>query len=104
MLLNNTGTKLFFRSTDGRTQAQVGALCPHPQSGHKVTDVRPPMTLKPGECYAVLADGRFERRQLEPYVADDVAPQPEPAPPEAQGYQEPVPRNRPPGVDGGVMA
>ena len=23
--------------------------------------------LAPGECYAVLADGRFERRQLEPF-------------------------------------
>ena len=70
VLLNNTGTKLFFRSTDYSTQTHVGTLCPHPRSGHKVTDVRPPMTLKPGECYAVLVDGRFERRQLEPYVAD----------------------------------
>lgn len=91
VLLNNTGTKLFFRSTDGRTQEHVETLCPHPQSGHKVTDVRPPMTLKPGECYAVLVDGRFERRQLEPYVADAEAPQPVPAPPEAHGSQEPVP-------------
>lgn len=85
VLLNNTGTKLFFRSTDARTQEHVGTLCPHPQSGHKVTDVRPPMTLRPGECYAVLVDGRFERRQLEPYAADPEAPQPAPAAPEPQG-------------------
>ena len=89
VLLNNTGTKLFFRSTDGSTQNHVGTLCPHPQSGHKVTDIRPPMTLKPGECYAVLVDGRFERRQLEPYVDDAEAPQPAPA------ASEPEPQGRP---------
>ena len=30
--------------------------------------IRPLSTLAPGECYAALADGRFERRQLEPVL------------------------------------
>ena len=41
----------------------VGALCPG-DGPDRVVAVRPPTTLRPGECYASLPDGRFERRQL----------------------------------------
>ena len=34
-----------------------------------VTRARPLTTLAPGECYALLPDGRFERRRLEPFEA-----------------------------------
>ena len=83
ILLTNTGTKLFFRSTDREVLAFLERQCPVEPGRPKVTEVRPPSTLKPGECYAVLADGRFERRQLAPFGArTPVVPQAagEPAP------------------------
>ena len=67
ILLNNAATKLAFRSTDEATRERLRALCPEPGAGPKVTEVRPPSTLRPGECYAATADGRFERRQLEAF-------------------------------------
>lgn len=73
VLLNNAGTKLLFRSTDEATRRRLDDLCPEPSSGAKVTAVRPPSTLRPGECYAVTADGRFERRQLEAFDAERTA-------------------------------
>ena len=69
VLLNNAGTKLLFRSTDDATRGRLDRLCPQPSSGPKVTAVRPPSTLRPGECYAVTADGRLERRRLEAFDA-----------------------------------
>ena len=68
ILWNNTGSKLFFRSTDPRTASRVEELCPYRPGLSPVTQVRPLSTLSPGECYAALADGRFERRQLEPVL------------------------------------
>ena len=73
VLLNNAGTKLLFRSTDDATRNRLERLCPEPSSGPKVIDVRPPSTLRPGECYAVTADGRFERRRLEAFDAERAA-------------------------------
>ena len=70
MLLTNTATKLVFRSTDPKTMEPLHALCPHHPGLDAVTRVRPLSTLAPGECYALLADGRFERRRLEPFEAD----------------------------------
>ena len=70
MLLTNTATKLVFRSTDPKTMEPLHALCPHHPGLDAVTRVRPLTTLAPGECYALLADGRFERRRLEPFEAD----------------------------------
>ena len=64
MLLANTATKLFFRSTNGMAQRHVRDLCPLTPGRPSVADVRPPSTLRLGECYAVLADGRMERRRL----------------------------------------
>ena len=68
ILWDNAGTKFFFRSTDPRTASRVEDLCPYRPGLSPVTQVRPLSTLAPGECYAVLADGRFERRQLEPVL------------------------------------
>ncbi len=67
VLLNNVGTKLFFRTTDEGTIQRIRSLCPSVPDRPRVVDVRPPSTLAPGECYAVLPDGRFERRQLAPF-------------------------------------
>ena len=66
-MLANSGNKLFFRSTDRDVSECIERLCPDSSDGLSVASGRPPSTLKPGECYAVLADGRFERRQLERY-------------------------------------
>ena len=68
ILWNNTGSKFFFRSTDPRTASRVEELCPYRPGLAPLTQVRPLSTLSPGECYALLADGRFERRQLEPVL------------------------------------
>ena len=65
ILWDNAGTKFFLRSTDPRTASRVEDLCPYRPGLSPVTQVRPLSTLAPGECYAALADGRFERRQLE---------------------------------------
>ena len=73
VLWNNAATKLVFRTTDERTAQRVGALSPHRPGMAGVVRVRPPSTLAPGEAYAVLADGRFERRQLAPFA--DTAPE-----------------------------
>ena len=64
ILWTNCATKLIFRTTDPRTAQRVHDLSPHRPGLAGVTRVRPVSTLRPGECYAVLADGRFERRQL----------------------------------------
>ena len=69
MLLTNTATKLVFRSTDPKTMEPLHALCPQLPGLDAVTRVRPLTTLAPGECYALLPDGRFERRRLEPFEA-----------------------------------
>ena len=65
ILLNNTGTKLFFRTTDSALHETIERLCPLTPSLPKVTQVRPPSTLRPGECYAVVTDGRFLRCRID---------------------------------------
>ena len=69
IMLNNTANKFFFRSTDQALQAFLDRLCPPAPGFGPLTQVRPPSTLQPGECYASLSDGRFERRQLLPFGA-----------------------------------
>ena len=66
---HNTGSKLFFRCTDPRTAERIDDACPIHPGLAPVTRVRPVASLAPGECYAVLADGRFERRQLDPVLS-----------------------------------
>ena len=74
ILWQNTATKIVFRSTDPKTAERVGNLAPSRSGLDPVVRVRPVSTLSPGECYAVLADGRFERRQLGRFVEPDKAP------------------------------
>ena len=73
ILLNNVGTKIFFRTTDEGTIRRIRSLCPSAPGWPLVVDVRPPSTLAPGECYAALPDGRFERRQLAPCIPGETA-------------------------------
>ncbi len=65
ILLNNTGTKLFFRTTDKALHETIDRLCPLTPHLPKSTQVRPPSTLRPGECYAVVTDGRFLRCKID---------------------------------------
>ena len=65
ILLNNTGTKLFFRTTDRALHETIDRLCPLTPYLPKSTEVRPPSTLRPGECYAVVTDGRFLRCKVD---------------------------------------
>ena len=65
ILLNNTGTKLFFRTTDRALHRTIDRLCPVTPSLPKATEVRPPSSLRPGECYAVVTDGRFLRCKVD---------------------------------------
>ena len=76
ILWNNTASKLVFRSTDPKTARRLAELSPHRPGLAAVVQVRPVSTLGAGECYAVLADGRFERRQLEPFALEAAAPTP----------------------------
>ena len=75
IIFNNTGTKLFFRTTDVRTKAMLREIAPMPgRAGMRsVVDVRPPATLAIGECYAVVVDGRFVRVKLDWWPGDDPA-------------------------------
>ena len=68
MLWTNTASKMVFRTTDGATATRLESLCPERRGLVDVVRARPPSTVAVGECYAALADGRFERRQLEPLV------------------------------------
>ncbi len=63
VLLANTGTKLFFRSTEQETQRLLHDVVPTGQWGSPL-DRRPVATLQTGECYAMLTGGQIARRQL----------------------------------------
>ena len=71
IIFNNTANKLFFRSTDRDTADRIRVACPVGTNGRKAVDTRPPSTLAPGECYAALADGRFDRIQLQRFSEDE---------------------------------
>ena len=71
IMLTNTATKFFFRTTDSDTANRVTALCPQRPGFPPATAVRPLSLLAPGECYVSLADGRFERRQLDRFMLDE---------------------------------
>ena len=96
VLLTNTATKLFFRTSEGASLDRIDRLSPLAFNGMGLSRMRPPAEMAPGECYAALADGRFERRQLDilpgggaEKAADggrDVAA----APPEQPAAQRPV--------------
>ena len=52
------------------TGRSCSTICPRlvPGFASPLTHIRPLSSLAVGECYAALADGRFERRQLEPVL------------------------------------
>ena len=68
IMLANTASKLFLHSSDLPTANFVDDLCPLVPGFSPLTHIRPLSSLAVGECYAALADGRFERRQLEPVL------------------------------------
>ena len=83
VLLSNTATKFYFRTTDPHTAERVGELCPSRPGLAGVVRVRPVSTLAAGEAYIALSDGRFERRQLQPFVGATPGPEKAPARPVA---------------------
>ena len=72
VLWTNTGSKMVFRTTDLATASRLQGLCPHLPGLVDVLQARPLSTLGVGECYAATVDGRFERRQLDPFVLEPV--------------------------------
>lgn len=67
ILLNNTGNKFFFRNTDIDTIEKLSKLIPQAYTRQKphVISVRPPSTLKAGECYYLLSDSRWGRAMVD---------------------------------------
>lgn len=99
VLLTNTATKLFFRTSEGASLDRIDRLSPLAANGMGLSRMRPPAEMAPGECYAALADGRFERRQLDMLpggaekAADggrDVAEAPPEPPAESKPARSPV--------------
>ena len=79
IILNNTGTKLFFRNTDKDTQERLKQLIPIntlANSGHHIMDARPISTLKVGECYFLLSDSKWGRAQISLMGQTRPAPKP----------------------------
>ena len=68
IICNNTGTKMFFRTTDEETSRRARTISPILSDGTSLLASRPLSTLRTGECYASLPDGRFERTQLDAYT------------------------------------
>ncbi|MCL1894882.1 MAG: type IV secretory system conjugative DNA transfer family protein, partial [Holophagaceae bacterium] len=66
IILNNTGTKLFFRNTDVDTRDRLVKLIPENSVplGPHILNARPIPTLKVGECYYLLSSGEWGRRQI----------------------------------------
>ena len=69
MPVTNTAVKLVLRGTDPKTLQPLHERCPYRPGLDAVTRARPPAAPAPGECCALLPDGRFERCPLEPFEA-----------------------------------
>ena len=66
IILANTPSKFFFRSTDDHTLNWLRSQLPPPgNGGPHIVDVRRPAQLRPGEAYYLLADGRWGRGQAD---------------------------------------
>ena len=66
IILANTPSKFFFRSTDDQTVNWLRSQLPPPgNGGAHIVDVRRPAQLRPGEAYYLLADGRWGRGQAD---------------------------------------
>lgn len=68
VILNNTGNKFFLRNTEASTVGYLNSVLPTPpvRGYPKILEVRPLISLVPGECYYLVADGKWGRKQL-PY-------------------------------------
>jgi hypothetical protein len=84
IIMNNTGTKLFFRNTDVDTRDRLEKLIPLiPQMPSDVTDrhrhivgTRPISTLGVGECYYILPSGEWGRGAVKlKELQEEVEPQ-----------------------------
>jgi hypothetical protein len=65
VMLSNVGNKFFFRNTDQGTHALLREMIPYsPLFPIHVVAVRPLSSLRPGECYALLANGDWGRHQI----------------------------------------
>lgn len=65
VMLSNVGNKFFFRNTDQGTHAFLQGMIPYsPLFSIHVLAVRPLSSLRPGECYALLANGDWGRHQV----------------------------------------
>jgi ATP-dependent protease ClpP protease subunit len=66
IILNNTGTKLFFRNTDTDNQRLLGELIPANAlyGGCHIMTERPISTLGVGECYYLLSNSKWGRAQV----------------------------------------
>lgn len=67
VLIANTPSRWFMRSTEAETPRLLRGLLPPPPwgSGEHVVDVRPPSQLRAGEAYWMLASGEWGRGQAE---------------------------------------
>ena len=68
IICGNTGTKMFFRTSDEETSRRTRTISPILPDGKALIESRPLSTLGTGECYASFSDGRFERVQVDPYA------------------------------------
>lgn len=68
VIMTNIGNRFYFRSTDVETVESLKKLLPMPPTGGSqklhVVDVRPAAMLMPGECYYMLANTKWGRRQI----------------------------------------
>ena len=65
---------------EGASRSKQVALFPEDREAPELDcEVVPVSTLATGECYALLADGRFERRQLQGFALPATAPAARPA-------------------------
>ena len=91
VMLNNIGNKFFFRNTDLGTHALLHSLIPtSPVFAAHAVSVRPISTLKPGECYYLLASGNWGRHQikLNHYSGNGLQLQPKPTADADEKYDE----------------
>ena len=79
MLALNTGTKIWFRSSDSESRRRLEELCP--QVGVvSLVQARPPSGLEVGECYVSTVHGTVERRRLKAFAGVQAQRAPERAP------------------------
>lgn len=63
ILVANSPSRFFFRTTDQETTAMLKSQIPNNEGGPHVIDIRRPAMLGPGEAYFMLATGLWGRRR-----------------------------------------